>query len=58
MTENLIEVTVGGVSYKKRMEMFKWAKDMFGDDVEEHGDLPLLYFKNMADAEWFALRWS
>jgi hypothetical protein len=56
MEQELVEVTILG-SANKRRELIDWAKEMFNDDVEEHETLPLLYFKNVADAEWFALRW-
>ena len=57
MTEEnqLIEVTVGKY---KRKEIFEWAVETFGDKVELHDSLPLLYFRSMADVEFFMLRWG
>jgi hypothetical protein len=55
--EQLYEVTVGAYP-AKRAEIFAWAHQVFGDRVEQHDSLPLLYFRDLADAEWFVLRWS
>jgi hypothetical protein len=57
MTEELYEVVIGG-SMRKRQEMYAWATDTFGDHVEPHDSLPILYFRNKADAEFFMLRWA
>ena len=57
MEQELIEITVGA-NYNKRAEIFAWAKETFGDQVEQHADFPILYFRNKADAEFFMLRWS
>jgi hypothetical protein len=52
-----IEVTVGA-SKSKRKEIFDWAVKTFGDRVEPHETLPILYFRNQADASFFMMRWS
>jgi hypothetical protein len=52
-----IEVTVGA-SESKRKEIFDWAVKTFGDRVEPHETLPILYFRNQADAAFFMMRWS
>jgi hypothetical protein len=52
-----IEVTVGA-SKSKRKEIFDWAVKTFGDRVEPHETLPILYFRNQADALFFMMRWS
>jgi hypothetical protein len=58
MTETeWIEVTVGA-SKSKRKEIFDWAVKTFGDRVEPHETLPILYFRNQADASFFMMRWS
>jgi hypothetical protein len=58
MTETeWIEVTVGA-SKSKRKEIFDWAVKTFGDRVEPHETLPILYFCNQADASFFMMRWS
>ena len=58
MTETeLIEVTVGA-SKSKRKEIFDWAVKTFGDRVEPHETLPILYFRNQADAAFFMMRWA
>jgi hypothetical protein len=58
MTETeWIEVTVGA-SKSKRKEIFDWAVKTFGDRVEPHETLPILYFRNQADASFFMMRWA
>jgi hypothetical protein len=58
MTETKwIEITVGA-SKSKRKEIFDWAVKTFGDRVEPHETLPILYFRNQADASFFMMRWS
>jgi hypothetical protein len=52
-----IEVTVGA-SKSKRKEIFDWAVKTFGDRVEPHETLPILYFRNQADASFFMIRWA
>jgi hypothetical protein len=52
-----IEVTVGA-SKSKRKEIFDWAVKTFGDRVEPHETLPILYFRNQADASFFMMRWA
>jgi hypothetical protein len=52
-----VEVTVGA-SKSKRKEIFDWAVKTFGDRVEPHETLPILYFRNQADASFFMMRWS
>jgi hypothetical protein len=52
-----IEVTVGA-GKSKRKEIFDWAVKTFGDRVEPHETLPILYFRNQADASFFVMRWS
>lgn len=56
MTE-LIEITVGAHPVK-RAEIFAWAVEMFGSQVETHDSLPLLYFQHQEDVTLFLLRWS
>jgi hypothetical protein len=56
-TEELYEVTVG-CWWTKRKEIFEWAVKTFGDRVEPHETLPILYFRNKADVAFFMLRWS
>ena len=53
----LIEITVGAWG-TKRKEIFEWAVKTFGDQVEPHSSLPILYFRNQADAAFFMLKWS
>jgi len=53
----LIEITVGS-SEIKRKEIFEWAVKTFGDRVEPHSSLPILYFRNQADAAFFMLKWA
>jgi len=58
MTESeLIEITVGS-SEIKRKEIFEWAIKKFGDRVEPHDSLPILYFRDQADAAFFMLKWA
>lgn len=57
MTTELIEIVVGA-AVKKREEMIAWAVDTFGDKVEPHESLPILYFHELADAEWFVMKWT
>jgi len=57
MEQELIEITVGAWGDKLE-EMTAWAVERFGDQVEPHNSLPILYFRNQADASFFALRWS
>ena len=52
-----VEVTVGA-SKSKRKEIFDWAVKTFGDRVEPHETLPILYFRNQADASFFMMRWA
>jgi hypothetical protein len=52
-----IEVTVGA-GKSKRKEIFDWAVKTFGDRVEPHETLPILYFRNQEDAAFFVMRWS
>ena len=52
-----IEVTVGA-SKSKRKEIFDWAVKTFGDRVEPHETLPILYFRNQTDVSFFMMRWS
>jgi hypothetical protein len=52
-----IEITVGA-SKSKRKEIFDWAVKTFGDRVEPHETLPILYFRNQADASFFMMRWA
>jgi hypothetical protein len=57
MTTELVEIIVGA-GPKKREEMIAWAVSTFGNKVEPHDSLPILYFHDLADAEWFVMRWS
>lgn len=53
-----IEVTIGPASYRKRVEMQEWAAEKFGDRVDCRGDLPVIYFEQMEDVNFFMLRWA
>jgi hypothetical protein len=39
-------------------EIVDWALERFGDRVEPHNTLPILYFRDQADATFFMMRWS
>jgi hypothetical protein len=56
-TQQLYEVTVG-CGLTKRKEIVEWAVQTFGDQVDPHETLPILYFCNEADVAFFMLRWS
>lgn len=55
--DKLFEVSIGA-NPKKRKEIIEWAISQFGNRVEIHQTLPLLYFKNEQDVSFFMLRWS
>lgn len=57
MATELVEIIVGAVP-KKREEMIAWAVETFGNKVEPHDSLPILYFHDLADAEWFVMKWT
>jgi hypothetical protein len=58
MTETeLIEITVGAWGNNLK-EIVDWALERFGDRVEPHNTLPILYFRDQADATFFVMRWS
>lgn len=57
MTAELVEVIMGAAP-RKREEMIAWAVETFGNKVEPHDSLPILYFHNLADAQWFVMRWT
>ena len=52
-----IEITVG-TGKTKQKEIFDWAIKTFGDQVEPHNTLPILYFCKQADATFFMMKWS
>lgn len=53
----LIEITVGA-SRARQKEIFEWVVKTFGDRVELHNSLPILYFRNQEDAAFFMLKWA
>lgn len=53
--QELYEVTIGGWHTAKQIN---WAVELFGDRVELHDSLPILYFRNRADVEFFMLKWG
>jgi len=57
METELIEITVG-TGKTKQKEIFDWAIKTFGDQVEPHDTLPILYFCKQVDATFFMMKWA